>query len=78
MATRYPIFSEQGSGQRIAINPDNVISIVENAPGRVTIYLALGGAVNLDMGLESVIALLTGAGIGYSGAASPAMRATSG
>jgi hypothetical protein len=68
MATRYPIFSEQGSGQRIAVNPDNVISIVENAPGRVTIYLALGGAVNLDMSLESVIALLTGAGIGYSGA----------
>ena len=67
MATRYPIFSEQGSGQRIAINPDNVISIVENAPGRVTIYLALGGAVNLDMSLESVVAL-TGAGIGYSGA----------
>jgi len=45
-----------------------VISIVENSPGRVTIYLAMGGAVNLDVSLESVVALLTGAGIGYSGA----------
>ena len=40
----YPIFQDE-SGQRIAINPDNVASILEINPRRVIINLPDGGSV---------------------------------
>jgi hypothetical protein len=54
----YPIFSEEG-GQRIAINPECVVSIVEIAPKRVTINLPDAGTVIIPMSLEDVIAQLS-------------------
>lgn len=56
----YPIFSAEG-GQRIAINPESVVSIVEIAPKLVTINLPDAGAAVIPMSLESVIAQLRGA-----------------
>lgn len=58
MAT-YHIFSDE-HGQRIAINPESVASIVEIAPGRVTINLPDGGSALIAMKLEAVIARLAG------------------
>ncbi len=58
MAT-YPIFTAEG-GERIAINPDHVVSLQEIPEGRVTICLPDGGAVTVRLTLESVIARLTG------------------
>ena len=57
--TTFPIFSEE-SGQRIAINPNRVVSIVEITPGRVTINLPDAGMVLIPMSLERVIARLEG------------------
>jgi uncharacterized protein YlzI (FlbEa/FlbD family) len=59
MAT-YPIFTTE-SGEKVAINPDHVVSLAEIPSGRVTICLPEGGAVIVQMTLESVIARLTGA-----------------
>ena len=59
MAT-YPIFSQEG-GQRIAINPNSVISIVEIDPKRVLVCLPDGGSANIAMSLEGVVARLAGA-----------------
>ena len=50
MAT-YPIFSQEG-GQRIAINPNSVTSIVEIEPKRVLVCLPDGGSANIAMSLE--------------------------
>ena len=47
MAT-YPIFSQEG-GQRIAINPNSVTSIVEIEPKRVPACLPDGGSANITM-----------------------------
>ena len=58
MAT-YPIFS-QDAGQRIAINPERVASIIEFEPGRVVVVLPDSGSATISMTLESVIARLTG------------------
>jgi hypothetical protein len=58
MAT-YPIFS-QDAGQRIAINPERVASIIEIEPGRVVVVLPDSGSATISMTLESVIARLTG------------------
>jgi uncharacterized protein YlzI (FlbEa/FlbD family) len=57
MAT-YPIFSAE-NGERIAINPDHVVSIAEIPAGRVTINLPQGGAVIVQMTLQRVIDRLT-------------------
>ena len=43
MAT-YPIFS-QDAGQRIAINPERVASIIEIEPGRVVVVLPDSGLI---------------------------------
>jgi hypothetical protein len=59
MAT-YPVFSQEG-GQRIAINPNSVTSIIEIEPKRVLVCLPDGGSANIAMSLESVVARLTGA-----------------
>ena len=56
----YPIFSQEG-GQRIAINPDNVTSIIEIEPKRVLVCLPDGGSANIAMSLEGVVARLSGA-----------------
>jgi hypothetical protein len=56
----YPIFQQEGSGQRVAINPERVASIVELEPRRVAINLPDGGSVTVAMTLESVIARLSG------------------
>ena len=40
--TTYPIFS-QDAGQRIAINPESVVSIIEIEPGRVVVILPDSG-----------------------------------
>jgi hypothetical protein len=58
MAT-YPIFSQEG-GQRIAINPNSVTSIVEIEPKRVLVCLPDGGSANIAMSLEDVVARLAG------------------
>ena len=58
MAT-YPIFT-QDAGQRIAINPESVVSIIEIEPGRVAVILPDGGSATISMILESVVARLTG------------------
>jgi hypothetical protein len=55
----YPIFSQEG-GQRIAINPERVISIIELEPRRILIGLPHGGSITVSMTLESVIARLSG------------------
>ena len=55
----YPIFSQEG-GQRIAINPEQVISIIELEPRRILIALPDGGSITVSMTLESVIARLSG------------------
>ncbi len=60
MAT-YPIFS-QDAGQRIAINPERVASIIEIEPGRVVVILPDSGSATISMTLESVTARLTGKG----------------
>jgi hypothetical protein len=57
--TTFPIFHEE-NGQRIAINPSRVVSIVEITPGRVTINLPDAGIVLVAMTLEAVIARLEG------------------
>jgi hypothetical protein len=46
-------------GERIAINPDQVVSLAETAAGRVTIYLRDGGPVTVKMSLETIIARLS-------------------
>ena len=56
----FPVFQQEGNGQRIAINPERVASIVELEPRRVTINLPDGGSVTVAMTLESVIARLSG------------------
>ena len=58
MAT-YPIFA-QDAGQRIAINPERVASIIEIEPGRVVVILADSASATISMTLESVVARLTG------------------
>ena len=58
MAT-YPIFSQEG-GQRIAINPNSVTSIVEIEPKLVLVCLPDGGSANIAMSLEDVVARLMG------------------
>jgi hypothetical protein len=65
MAT-YPIFS-QDAGQRIAINPERVASIVEIEPGRVVVILPDSGSATISMTLESVVARLTGRELGPEG-----------
>jgi len=55
----YPIFSQEG-GQRIAINPNSVTSIVEIEPKRVLVCLPDGGSANITMSLEDVVARLAG------------------
>ncbi|MGO9418049.1 hypothetical protein [Roseiarcus sp.] len=55
----YPIFVHEG-GQRIAINPDHVVNLTEIEPQRVLISFSHEGSVTVTMGLESVIARLTG------------------
>ena len=55
----YPVFSQE-NGQRVAINPELVISIFEIEPGRVSLNLPDGGSVTIQMELDAVIALLTG------------------
>jgi hypothetical protein len=57
----YPIFLQEG-GQRIAINPDSVTSIIETEPKRVLVCLPDGGSANIAMSLEGVVARLSGAG----------------
>ena len=57
--TTYPIFS-QDAGQRIAINPESVVSIVEIEPGRVVVILPDSGSATISMTLESVVARLSG------------------
>jgi hypothetical protein len=47
MAT-YPVFSQEG-GQRIAINPNSVTSIIEIEPKRVLVCLPDGGSANIAM-----------------------------
>jgi hypothetical protein len=59
MAT-YPIFTTE-RGERIAINPDCVVSLAEIPSGRVNICLPDAGLVTVKMTLEDVIARLTGA-----------------
>ena len=59
MAT-YPIFIHEGGGQRIAINPDHVVNLTEIETQRVLISFPNEGSVTVAMGLESVIARLTG------------------
>ena len=56
----YPIFSQEG-GEQIAINPDNVTSIIEIEPKRVLVCLPDGGSANIAMSLEGVVARLAGA-----------------
>ena len=58
MAT-YPIFS-QDAGQRIAINPERVTSVIEIEPGRVVVILPDSSSATISMTLEGVIARLTG------------------
>jgi hypothetical protein len=57
MAT-YPIFTQDG-GQRIAINPDSVTSIIEVERGRIVINLPGGGSATISMPLETVVDRLT-------------------
>jgi hypothetical protein len=57
MAT-YPIFIQEG-GQRIAINPDSVTSIIEIERGRVAINLPDGGSATISMPLEDVVGRLS-------------------
>jgi hypothetical protein len=57
MAT-YPIFTQDG-GQRIAINPDSVTSIIEVEHGRIVINLPGGGSATISMPLETVVDRLT-------------------
>jgi hypothetical protein len=54
----YPIFTQHG-GQRIAINPESVTSIIEIERGRVVINLPDGGSATIPMSLENVVARLT-------------------
>ena len=58
MAT-YPIFAHE-NGQRIAVNPDHVVSLTEIGSQRILISFPNEGSVTVAMGLENVIALLTG------------------
>ena len=53
MAT-YPIFTQDG-GQRIAVNPDSVTSVIEVERGRVVINLPDGGTATISMPLEDVV-----------------------
>jgi hypothetical protein len=55
----YPIFTAE-DGDRIAINPDFVVSVAEVQAGRVSIYLPDAGVVTVKMTLEGVIAQLSG------------------
>lgn len=55
----YPIFAQE-SGERIAINPDHVVSLQEIEPQRVFIALRDGAGVTVALTLESVVARLTG------------------
>jgi hypothetical protein len=57
---KYPIFTQEGSTQRIAINPERVVSLIELEPKRTIINMPDGGGVTVAMRLESVIALLAG------------------
>ncbi len=59
MMAVYPIFAQE-NGERIAINPDHVVSLQEIEPQRVFIALRDGAGVTVEMALESVIARLTG------------------
>ena len=68
--TTFPIFHEE-NGQRIAINPSRVVSIVEITPGRVTINLPDAGIVFIPMSLEDVVARLEGGELPELGAARP-------
>ncbi len=56
----YPIFTQEEDGQRIAINPDHVVSLQEVDPQRVFIALRDGAGVTVALTLESVVALLIG------------------
>jgi hypothetical protein len=55
----YPIFAQE-NGDRIAINPDHVVSVQEVEPQRVFIALRDGAGVTVALTLESVVARLTG------------------
>jgi hypothetical protein len=66
----FPIFSEK-SGQRIAINPSRVVSIVETTPGHVTINLPDAGIVFIPMSLEDLVARLEGGELPEQVAARP-------
>jgi hypothetical protein len=59
MMATYPIFA-QDAGQRIAINPERVASIIEIEPGRVVVILPDSASATISMTLESVIDRLTG------------------
>ena len=59
MVATYPIFA-QDAGQRIAINPERVASIIEIEPGRVVVILPDSASATISMTLESVVARLTG------------------
>ena len=54
----YPIFKQDG-GQRIAINPESVSSIIEIERGRVVINLPDGGSATISMPLEEVVGRLS-------------------
>lgn len=56
----YPIFTVEG-GQRVAINPEQVIHVVDLGNNRVTIQLPHGaGTFTVKMTLDAVVARLTG------------------
>ncbi len=55
----YPIFAQE-NGERIAINPDHVVSLQEVAPQRVFIALRDGAGVTVALTLETIVARLTG------------------
>jgi hypothetical protein len=54
----YPIFTQDG-GQRIAINPESVSSIIEIERGRGVINLPDGGSATISMSLENVVGRLS-------------------
>ena len=57
MAT-YPIFTQDG-GQRIAVNPDSVTSVIEVERGRAVINPPDGGSATISMSLETDVGRLT-------------------
>jgi hypothetical protein len=56
----YPIF-QRTDGRRVAINPATVTRILEIGSGSVKITFVDGQSLELNVGLENVIARLSGA-----------------